>query len=622
MRRFFSGLGRLIDGLMTITGRIIFLLVLAFVLLLIFSSPATVTVPSTSALVWAPTGVISEQRSPAAASDLMFGTGLPQNSLMPELLESLAVAENDGRIGALVIDVSELLGVSPAQLETLGDALQRFADTGKPIYAFGEYFTQAQYALASYADNITLHPMGNLMVTGFGGNQLYFRDLLERLNVQVHVFRVGEFKSAAEPFSRMDMSEEARADNQNLLNALWSRYLTRVAGNREMSTAQLQSYADNYPALLEAANGNMARVAFEQGLVDNIADANSFRRQVAAEVGVSNGSFSQIHYLDYLNATFTPQVPGTDQVGVIVAEGTIMPGEQPLGMIGADSLTALIQQAQQDASIRAVVLRVDSPGGSALASEQIRGALDQLQLAGKPLVVSMGGQAASGGYWISASADQIWASPSTVTGSIGVIGMIPTFERALSELGVGVDGVGTTELTRAGDPLSGLNEPMRRVFQSSIDDTYARFINLVAEGRDLPREDVENIAGGRVWSGEQALEIGLVDQLGDLDQAIAAAAELAELDDYERVYLSRPLTFGEQLLLQLADSMGSAQILSNMMAAQNMPASFSGLAAVLPALSAEQRLRWQSLLNLVLPANHRPDQLRTLMLCDDCLAIK
>ena len=602
MRRFFSGLGRLIDGLMTITGRIIFLLVLAFVLLLIFSSPATVTVPSTSALVWAPTGVISEQRSPAAASDLMFGTGLPQNSLMPELLESLAVAENDGRIGALVIDVSELLGVSPAQLETLGDALQRFADTGKPIYAFGEYFTQTQYALASYADNITLHPMGNLMVTGFGGNQLYFRDLLERLNVQVHVFRVGEFKSAAEPFSRMDMSEEARADNQNLLNALWSRYLTRVAGNREMSTAQLQSYADNYPALLEAANGNMARVA--------------------SEVGVSNGSFSQIHYLDYLNATFTPQVPGTDQVGVIVAEGTIMPGEQPLGMIGADSLTALIQQAQQDASIRAVVLRVDSPGGSALASEQIRGALDQLQLSGKPLVVSMGGQAASGGYWISASADQIWASPSTVTGSIGVIGMIPTFERALSELGVGVDGVGTTELTRAGDPLSGLNEPMRRVFQSSIDDTYARFINLVAEGRDLPREDVENIAGGRVWSGEQALEIGLVDQLGDLDQAIAAAAELAELEDYERVYLSRPLTFGEQLLLQLADSMGGAQILSNMMAAQNMPASFSGLAAVLPALSAEQRLRLQSLLNLVLPANHRPDQLRTLMLCDDCLAIK
>ncbi|ALO45016.1 signal peptide peptidase SppA [Pseudohongiella spirulinae] len=621
MGRLFSAIGRFIDGARNWIGRLLFLLVMVLLLLILFSGPATVTVPSQAALVWTPSGVLSEQVDSAVPADLLFGAGVPSNSLIPDLLDSLRLASTDPRITALVIDVSDLLAASPAQLEMLGDGLQQFRDSGKPVFAYGEYFTQAQYALVSYADEIDLHPMGSLMLTGFGGSQLFFRDLLDRLHINVSVFRAGEFKSAAEPYTRMDLSEEARGDNQRLVDNLWSRYLDRVATNRELSAAQLQAYADNFAELLESAGGNMARAAFEQGLIDNIASVNSFRRSVAAVAGADNGSFNQIHYLDYLLATNGSPVPAVDQVGVIVVQGTIMPGEQAPGMAGADSLVTLIRRAQADADIKAVVLRVDSPGGSALASEEIRAALTELQQAGKPLVVSMGGTAASGGYWISANADQIWASPSTITGSIGVIGVIPTFEDALAELGVGVDGVGTTALSRGGDPLSGLNETMRRILQANIDDTYERFLNLVADGRQLPRAEVEALAGGRVYSGEQALQLGLIDELGDLDQALASAAQLAGLDEYQRIYLQRPLGFGEQLLLQMLQGLGSSQVLAMLNLPELRSLDSLSLQSGLAAMPTAQRQQWRSVLSLLLPPNVDTGRLRALMICEQCLSV-
>tara|TARA_R110002072_G_scaffold136124_3_gene278299 strand:- start:3998 stop:5866 length:1869 start_codon:yes stop_codon:yes gene_type:complete len=622
MKRFFSALGRIIDTLRTFLGRIFFLLVAGLILFLLFSSPPTVSVPSSTALVWSPSGVVMERSSGATPADLLFGTGLPVNSLLQDLLDSLALAADDSRVTALVIDVSELLSVSPAHLETLGNALQQFADTGKPIYSYGEYYTQAQYALASYADHITLHPMGNLLISGFGGNQLFFRDLLEKLRVNVHIFRVGEFKSAAEPFTRMDMSPEARSDSQTLVDNLWARYLDRVSANRDLQPQQLQAYADNYAQLLEAAGGDMSRVAFEQGLVDNLAGVDSFRREVAAVAGTSNGSFNQIGYRDYLSATRAIQIPGASQVGIIVAQGTIMPGEQPLGMIGADTLSELIRRAQRDPAIKAVVLRVDSPGGSAMASEEIRAALVQLQASGKPLVVSMAGTAASGGYWISANADEIWASPSTVTGSIGVIGIIPTFEDALGELGVGVDGVGTTALSRVGDPFSGLDEQIGRIYQTSTEDTYQRFLRLVADGRDMTVDEVDQIAGGRVWSGEQALSLGLVDSLGDLDDALSAAASLAGLEEYQRVYLERPLSAGEQFLVQMMENWGGAQALASITGRSQSWTGLGGVGRILPALPAEQRQRLQSLVDLVLSSGMTPAQLRTLAVCESCLSVQ
>ncbi|MEX1057839.1 MAG: S49 family peptidase, partial [Natronospirillum sp.] len=295
MKRIFSFLGRMIDAVRVVLGRLVFLLIIGVVLYAVFSGPEPLTVPEESALVWSPSGVITEQGSQVNPVDLLTGPALPRNTELQDLTDALARAKTDDRITALVMDLENLLGVSPAHIEILGDALADFKASGKLIYAYGDYFSQGQYALASYADTITLHPMGSVMITGYGGNQLFIRDLLDRFNINVHVFRVGEFKSAAEPFTRMDMSDEARADAQNLLGELWSGFLARVAPNRERSPGDLQAYADRFPELLAAAGGDMSRVAFEQGLVDNIAGVDSFRRQVAASVGVENGSFRQIH---------------------------------------------------------------------------------------------------------------------------------------------------------------------------------------------------------------------------------------------------------------------------------------------------------------------------------------
>ncbi len=622
MRRLFSFLGRIIDAVRVVLARLVFLLFVGFVLFLVFSGPEPLTVPEGSALVWAPSGVITEQRTQANPVDLLLGPALPANSVLQDLQDALTRAKTDDRITALVLDLENLLGVSPAHLEILGDALADFKDSGKLVYAYGDYFSQGQYALASYADTITLHPMGSIMITGYGGNQLFIRDLLDRLNINVHVFRVGEFKSAAEPFTRMDMSDEARADAQNLLGELWSGYLARVAPNRERSPGDLQNYADGFPGLLAAAGGDMSRVAFEQGLVDNIAGVDSFRRQVAASVGVEDGSFRQIHFQDYLAATDRILPPLNEQIAIIVAQGTIMPGEQSQGLIGADNVSELVRMAQQDDAVKALVLRIDSPGGAALASEEIRAALAQFQQSGRPVVVSMGSTAASGGYWIAATADRILASSSTITGSIGVIGMIPTFEDALDYLGIGVDGVSTTELSRTGDPLSGMDEVMSTIYQSTIDDAYQRFIQLVSDGRDIPLAEVDAMAQGRVWTGAQALELGLVDELGDLEQAIASAAGLAGLQSWQEVYVERPLSFGEQLLIQMMDNMGASQVLGSWGDSMRGAASVGGaldVSRALAGLPAHEVRRWQSLMNLVLPENYPAQRLRTLMVCDLCV---
>jgi protease-4 len=601
-------------------------MLLVVVLLMIFAEPDSPQVPSESALVLAPAGVISEEVPIANATDLILGSSFMRGSLLRDMQEALLRATTDDRIKALVIDTRDLLSISPAQMEALGSAIVLFKQSGKPVYAWAESFNQQQYALASHADSIMLHPMGSVMLNGYGGSQLFFRDLLDRMNVTVHVFRVGEFKSASEPYTRMDMSEESRADSQALVDALWGRYLDNVAANREMPAEVFQAYADQYAQRLVSANGDMARVAFEAGMIDNIAGADSFRRQVAATVGVEDGSFRQIHFEDYLLASATAQPVIADQVGIIVAQGTIMPGEQAPGLIGADSTVELIRQAQQNDAIRSVVVRVDSPGGSAIASEEIRAALVQLQQAGKPVVVSMGGTAASGGYWIAATADEIWASPATITGSIGVIGVIPTFENALAYLGVGVDGVGTTALSGSGDPLSGLDETMQLIFQSNVEDAYRRFLQLVADGRNMSVAEVDAIAQGRVWTGEQALGLGLVDSLGDLDQAVNAAAQLAGLNEWESVYLQRPLSTGEQFLIQMIDTMGTAQVQAALQNRLGLAAGAAGGAAVdslwgaaLSALPPALRQHWQAMLDMLLPGEQRHDRLRMITVCDACL---
>jgi len=592
-------------------GRLLFLLVLVIIGVTLFSAPGPVQVPDTAALVVAPTGAIVEERDTPALGAAVLGGPAARNTALQDLLEAIDAAAGDQRIAALVLSLNEMTAISPAQIEALQDALQRFRDNDKPVYAYGDSFSQGQYALAAAADRITLNPLGSILLQGYGGNQLFFRDLLDRLNVNVHVFRVGEFKSASEPFTRMDLSDEARADNQALVDALWARYVERVAAARQLDAERIRDYADNLPERVASFQGDMARAALQQGLVDELVGIDEFRQRMASRVGPQNGSFRQIHFSDYLAVTRSPAMPSGQQVAVLVAEGSIISGEHAPGLIADRDMIQRIRRARNDDNIRALVLRVNSPGGGMLASEAIRSELALLQSEGKPVVVSMGGTAASGGYWISATADEIWASPATVTGSIGVISVVPTFEDSLSELGIGTDGVGTTPLTRGADPLAGLSQPMQDLLQQSINHAYERFIGLVVDGRGLTRPEVESLAGGRVMTGAEAQEAGLVDRMGSLDDAVESAAERAGLDNWQAVLLTRPRSAVEQFVERLLEAGDTAPAMQALTGALSGP-----LSAVQPGFARH----WQPWVR-ILQQSGRAGMPQPWLLCELCVSL-
>lgn len=606
MKRFFKGIGRGIDLLRVTLGRLFFLLFLGFILFIIFSGPVRIQVPDTAALVLAPSGAIVETRSEPDLTSMLLGGGAIQNTLLQDLLDALDRAATDPRITSLVLHLDDLLGISPTHLETLEDALQRFRErSGKPVHAYGDYYSQGQYALAAHADSVILHPMGNLMLQGYGGNQLYFRELLENLNINMHVFQAGEFKAAAEPWERMDMSPEARQNNQQLVDELWARYVERLSAARDIPSDRILAYANDYAQLVENAGGDLARVAVEQGLVDELADQESFRRQMMSRVGEHNGTFSQVHFRDYLLDTFNPMpVTSSNRIAVWTAEGTIVPGSQPGAVISEDRAMELLREVRADDSIRALVVRINSPGGGMLASEAIRSELARIQAEGRPVVASMGATAASGGYWIASTADEIWASPTTITGSIGVVGLLPTFENALDRIGVGVDGVGTTSLSRGGDPLGGLSADMEAILTRNIEDAYRRFIEVVADGRDLSLAEVEALAQGRVLSGNRAMEAGLVDALGGLPEAMEAAAALAGVTDWQRHDLRPHRSISEQLLLQLLENVDPAPA---MRALTGLPFGNVGLEPV-----------WQPLLEVLSTRGSQPGRMQKMLICDGC----
>ncbi len=606
MKGFFKGIGRGIDLLRTILGRLFFLLILGFILFAVFSGPARVTVPDTAALVLAPSGAIVETRGEPDLTTMLLGGAAIQNTLLQDLLDALDRAATDPRITSLVLHLDELLGISPAHMETLEEALLRFRErSGKPVHAYGAYYSQGQYALAAHADSVILHPMGNLMLQGYGGNQLYFRDLLENLSVNMHVFQAGEFKAAAEPWERMDMSQQARENNQQLVDELWARYVERLSAARDIPSERILAYANDFPQLVENSGGDLARVAVEQGLVDELADQESFRRQMMSRVGEHNGTFSQVHFRDYLLDTFDPMpVTSSNRIAVWTAEGTIVPGSQPGAVISEDRAMQLLREVRTDDAIRALVVRINSPGGGMLASEAIRSELARIQAEGRPVVVSMGATAASGGYWIASTADEIWASPTTITGSIGVVGLLPTFENALDRIGVGVDGVGTTSLSRGGDPLGGLSEEMEGILSRNIEDAYRRFIEVVADGRDLSVDEVEALAQGRVLSGSRALEVGLVDALGSLPEAMEAAAALAGVTDWQRHDLRPVRSMTEQLLLQLLENVDPTPA---MRALTGLPFGNVGLEPV-----------WQPLLEVLSTRGSQPGRMQKMLICDGC----
>jgi protease-4 len=437
-------------------------------------------------------------------------------------------------------------GAGMTKLRDLGAALADFRRSGKKVIAYADGYAQGPYYLAAQADEVYLHPQGMVFLEGFGRWRNYYKEGLDRLGVSVHVFRVGEYKSAVEPYLRDDMSPEAKEMSLDAYGDLWRDYLGDVARARKVQPADVQSLIDALPDRLRAAGGDMARLARQARLVDTLEPRDAAQQRMIALVGAQDDgrTFRQVALPTYLAARAADRRRGGvrgDAVAVVVAKGDILDGTQPAGTIGGDSTSRLIRRAREDASVKAIVLRVDSPGGSAFASEVVRRECELARGAGKPVVVSMGSVAASGGYWISTASDEIWAQPETITGSIGIFGVFPTFEKPLARhLGIHTDGVGTTRFSGAIRPDRALDPAAADVIQQSIAHGYEDFLARVAQARKMTRDQVDRIARGRIWSGEDAKAIGLVDQLGGLDQAIDSAAKRAKLGTGFRVLFVEP----------------------------------------------------------------------------------
>jgi len=548
LKSFWRGL----SVLRRVAANLAFLAILVVAVLMMVADRGK-AIPHKAALIVSPSGLIVEQESERMAAGELLGGESRSESLLQDLIKAIDHAATDARVQAIVLDLDELQGGGTSKLQDIGAALKRFRESGKPVVAFAEMMTQQQYFLAAHADRLYLHPMGGVFLTGFGVYRHYYQSALAKLRVRMHVFKVGAYKSALEPFLRDDMSDFDKESNLAWLTDLWQAYRADLAALRGLTPEQIDDYINRYPALLAATDGDSARLALESGLVDGLKTRDQVQQELIDLVGEDHESrsYNQIHYEDYLAAVGSrPASSGShqDQVGVIVARGIILDGAQPAGRIGSDSLSDLIEDARNDPRIKALVLRLDTNGGSAYASEVVRRELELTREGGTPVVISMGSAAASGGYWIATAADEIWASPTTVTGSIGIFGAFPTFEESLAALGIYNDGVGTTRLADALIPSRPLNPLVAETMQRIVDNGYRTFVKKVADSRGMTLEEVEKIAQGRVWSGVAAQRIGLVDKLGGLREAIESAAALAGVENYGVEYLELPLTTRERLL--------------------------------------------------------------------------
>jgi protease-4 len=543
----FHWLWKLLSMGSTLITNLFFLIIL--VLLVSFFIEPEIDVPDGSALILAPTGDLVEKRTvidPISNFINDFaGSPLPEETLLQDVLDVINAASNDDRIKIMVMNLNDLNRGSLNQLQTIGQSLDSFKQKGKKIIALGDQFGQGHYYLASFADEIYLNPMGSVSLWGFGVFRMYMKELIDKLAINFHVFKVGSFKSALEPFTRSSMSPEARAANQEWLNHIWDNFCIDIANNRNFAPSFINNFINEMSVYMRRSGGSSATMAMDNNLVDGIMTQIEAEKYLITLVGKSDDeSFRQIHFLDYLNTitpSYTEKKNDTDSIGIIVARGNIVYGEDVPGQISSDDIGKLIRHAREDVTIKAVVLRIDSGGGSAFASEQIRQELLLLQKSGKPLVVSMGALAASGAYWIAADADRIFASPFTLTGSIGIYGMIPTFENTIAKIGVTSDGIGTTNMAAAGDPTQALPPELSKSIQLSVEEGYNRFLKIVAEGRKMPISDVKKVAQGRVWDGAKAKELGLVDELGGMKEAVVSAAELAGLDNYSPIYLQQTI---------------------------------------------------------------------------------
>ncbi|WP_368927686.1 signal peptide peptidase SppA [Serratia marcescens] len=523
-----------------------------------FQSSSTSTAPARGALLVDLSGVVVDQpsvnnRVRQWGRELLGASSsrLQENSLF-DVVDSIRKAKDDKNITGMVLQLNDFAGADQPSLRYIGKALREFRDSGKPIFAIGDSYNQTQYYLASYANKVYLSPQGAVDLHGFATNNLYYKSLLDMLKVTTNIFRVGTYKSAVEPLIRDDMSPAAREADSRWIGGLWQNYLETVAANRQLTPQQLFPGAAGVLSGLQAAGGDTARYALDNKLVDELASRTAIENQLVKTFGWDKqaNDFNAISIYDYQPK---PDANQGGKIAVVFANGAIMDGPQTPGNVGGDTTAAELRQARLDPAVKAVVFRVNSPGGSVSASEVIRSELAAVRAAGKPVVVSMGGMAASGGYWVSTPADYIIASPSTLTGSIGIFGIINTYEKTLDTLGVHTDGVATSPLADIA-VTKALPQEFSQMMQLNIENGYKNFLDLVAKSRKMTPQQVDQIAQGHVWLGSDAKANGLVDQLGDFDDAVKKAAELAELQQWQLDWFVDTPSLSDMVLSQFGVS--------------------------------------------------------------------
>ena len=542
-------------------------LVLFGFVILIFSASVSESVPEAlpeqAGLLIAPNGPLVEDRSELEPFDALFAADFPAELLLSSLIEAIDQAADDPRITSIVLDLEGMVGPSTSQTMEIVEAIDRFKASGKPVLAHADYLSQSQYLLASSADELVVHPEGGAMLTGFGVYRTYMKQFLDNIKVNFHVFRVGENKSAVEPYMRDDMSDSQREVVGQWLGSLWRDYSQMVETSRGLEAGGLDAFINSFPERLVASNGDVAETFLKAGLVDQLLNDDDLETWLADTVGAtdSSGEAELVGLRRYINDYQSAESGSDDAVIAVVAiEGSLMPGSSGQGVAGSDSIISHLERAHDD-DIAALVVRINSGGGSVFASEVIRTKIEAIAADGIPVIASMGGAAASGGYWIAAQADEIWAMPTTITGSIGVWSVFPTLEGVLDYAGLTVDGVGTTDLAASFDASQALDNRSAAIFQAMVDGIYDDFIALVSERRDMSPEAVEVIAGGKVWIGRDAIDIGLVDELGSLDKAVAAAATRAGVaEGYQAVRYGTEVSPQQLVLEELGRNFGLAGV--------------------------------------------------------------
>jgi len=564
--KLIKGLFRLLESL----GRILMVVLFVVFLGVIAGANGHKSVPAPAehyALVLHPHGQLVEQLSetPLSLSELAVSDDGPQETLLRDLLRAIQHAKTDAHVKALVIDASDLDRSGISKIKRLGAAIQDFKTSGKKVYGYARNATQEQYYLLALADQLMLDPTGEIELTGVASHHLYFHEALDRLGVEVNVFKVGTHKSYPEPFVRQDMSKEDREQVKGLIEPLWDSYQRGVEQARSLPHGTIQQVVLGSVDGLKALHGDDAQWALQQKLVSVLGTEQDFERVLIAEVGEdkSSHSFNALDVSDYME--LHPELhnkPQSSNVAVIVASGDIVDGDAPAGQIGGDSLARLLRQARFDDAVKAVVLRIDSGGGSMLASETIRREVLALKAAHKPVVASMSSVAASGGYYIAVEADRIWAEPETITGSIGVFAIIPTFQNTLKKIGVASDGISTSPLAGGIDVERGFTPEMKTVLQLGVEHAYHEFVAMVANARHLDFSVVEPNAEGKVYLAPQALQLKLIDRLGSIDDAIADAATLAQLKagSYGIDYREKAPDWRDVLLKALKDNRGDGHV--------------------------------------------------------------